>query len=363
MIDRIGDAASRLAANFALVLFASLNLLLVSSSMATAADDSQVDLDFKQRVYINGGLGVTRIEPESSTVALTVSDNTDSGAHLGIGFDLNRFLSVEAYVADLGTAEIEFLGAPAGSVDYLVFGASALGYLLNSRSGFVLGDDSAEGLFRREGLSLYGRLGIGHMRNDSSRVESNRDYPSHAAFGAGLEYGFQNGFALRTELMGMDTDARYLNVGLLKRFGRVPVLVPPVVELPAVPESVPELPETPVPKGPLMFKPVVAPFVYFEFDKSDLSPESMAKLDTFAEAMQDKGLKLQVDGHTDWIASEAYNVSLSIRRAEAVANYLVSKGIDAGRITTMGYGESRPVSNNNTAEGRQLNRRSEITMQ
>lgn len=360
MIHRIRVVMS----NVALALLASLSLLLVAISPATAAD-GQGELNFKQRVYINGGVGVTRIEPESSTDALTVSDNSDSGGHLGIGFDLNRFLSIEAYVADLGTADIEFLGTPAGTVDYMVFGASALAYLLNSRSGFVLGDDSAEGLFRREGLSLYGRLGIGHMRNDSSRVESNRDYPTHAAFGAGLEYGFRNGFALRTELMGMDTDARYLNVGLLKRFGRIPavippVAVPPVVGAPKVATPVPETPKPVAPKGPIMFKPVVAPFIYFEFDKSDLSSESLAKLKSFAEALKDKDFKLQVNGHTDWIASEAYNVSLSIRRAEAVANYLVSKGIDASRITTMGYGESQPVSNNNTAEGRRLNRRSEI---
>lgn len=352
MIRRMYSLSSSVA-----VVVASMSMLLMSVSTATAADE-QRGLNFKQRLYINGGLGITRIEPESSTDALTVSDNSDSGGHLGIGFDLNRFLSVEAYVADLGTAEIDFLGTPVGTVDYLVFGASALGYLFNSRSGFVLGDDSAEGAFRHEGLSLYGRLGIGHMRNDSSLVESNRDYPSHVTFGAGLEYGFTNGFALRTELMGMDTDARYLNVGLLKRFGSVPVVVPVPVDTPVV-----AAPVAPEPKAPAEPEPIVMPFVYFEFDKSDLSPEAIAKLDIFAQASKDNDLKVSVEGHTDWIASEAYNVSLSIRRAESVANYLVSRGINADRITMMGYGESRPASNNNTADGRQLNRRTEILIQ
>ena len=337
-------------------------VMLLAVAPPVMAQDGAGALNFSQRVYVNGGVGVTRIEPESSTDALTVSDNSDSGGHLGVGFDLNRFLSLEAYIADLGTADIDFLGTPAGTVDYLVYGASVLGYLVNSRSGFVLGDDSAVGLFRREGLSLYARLGVGHMRNDSSRVESNRDYPSHVAFGAGLEYGFNNGFAVRTELMGMDTDARYFNVGLLKRFGSVPVVVPtePVTPTP-VADPEPKAPDT-VKQEIVVFKPVVPPFVYFEFDKSDLSNEAREKLDTFAAAMDGKDLSVQVDGHTDWIASEAYNVSLSIRRAEAVANYLVSQGMDAASIMTMGYGETRPVSNNNTAEGRQLNRRSEISI-
>lgn len=339
-----------------------LCLLLAAAPPALAADD-QGKLDFKQRVYINGGVGVTRIEPESSTDALTVSDNSDAGGHLGIGFDLNRFLSIEAYAADLGTANIEFLGTPAGTVDYTVFGASALGYLFNSRSGFVLGDSDAEGLYRREGLSLYGRLGIGHLRNDSSNVQSNRDYTSHVAFGAGLEYGFRNGFAVRTELMALDTDARYLNVGLLKRFGHVPAVAPPFVEAPKAALPVLEAPEPVPPKAPIMFKPVVAPFIYFEVDVSDLTSESVVKLNSFVDALKDKDFNVQVNGYTDWIAAEDYNVSLSIRRAEAVANYLVSKGIESDRITIMGFGELQPASNNNTAEGRMLNRRSEIVLQ
>lgn len=344
----------------AAVVFLGVLLTGVSSAMA----DGHGHQNFTQRVYINGGVGITRIEPESSTDALTVSDNSDTGAHLGVGFDLTRFLSVEGYVADLGTADIDFLGTPAGTVDYLVFGASALGYLFNSRSGFVLGDSDTEGLFRREGLSLYGRLGIGHMRNESSRVESNRDYPSHAAVGLGLEYGFRNGFALRTELMGMDTDARYLNVGILKRFGDVAVAPPPALTPEAaLPAPLPVPPAVVAPQEPEVFRAIAAPFIYFEFDKSALTIEAREKLDVFAQAIMEKDLDIKVDGHTDWIAEEAYNVSLSIRRAEAVANYLIGQGMEESRITTMGYGESRPASTNDTAEGRRLNRRTEIIIQ
>ena len=71
---------------------------------------------------------------------------------------------------------------------------------------------------------------------------------------------------------------------------------------------------------------------------------------------------LQVEGNTDWIADEAYNMSLSVRRAENVANYLVSKGVERDRVSTVGYGETRPASDNDTAEGRALNRRAEIVI-
>ncbi len=330
-------------------------MLLLGSGIVIAEESQPGALDFTKRLYVTGGVGVTRIEPESSTDALTVSDNSDAGGHLGFGYDINRLLSVEGYIADLGTADIDFLGTPAGTVDYHVFGISALGYLLNSRSGFILGDSDADGLFRREGLSLYGRLGIGHLRNSASRVDFNRDYPTHAAFGVGLEYGFSNGFALRSELMGLDTDARYLNVGLLKRFGDVRQPAP----LPAVEDQTTAIVPT-VAEDPVVIKPVVPPYIYFEFDRSELSAEAQAKLDDFAQAMNENELGMSIDGHTDWIAPEQYNMSLSVRRAEAVSNYLVSKGLDAQRMTLMGYGETRPISSNNTANGRALNRRVEI---
>ncbi|NND92198.1 MAG: OmpA family protein [Granulosicoccus sp.] len=320
------------------------------------------DADFSKRVYVTGGLGLTRVEPESPSDALTISDNSDTGAHLGLGYDLNRMLSVEVYVADLGTAEVEFLGTAAGSVDYQVFGLSLLGYLVNSRSGFVLADSQPEGLFRREGLSVYARVGIGHMENDADRVDYFRDYPTHAAFGLGLEYGFRNGFALRTELMSLDTDAQYANVGILKRFGDVPAvpLIPPIQPALPVPAADKTAIEPAVPESPVSIEPIVSPVPHFEFDKSDLNEEDMRKLDIFAESMRDRESEIVIEGHTDWIASESYNMSLSIRRAEAVYNYLASKGMSPSRMTTMGYGETRPISNNNTSAGRALNRRVEI---
>ena len=315
--------------------------------------------DFANRFYIYGGIGVSRLEPESSSPALTISDNNDFGGHVGIGFDITRFLTLDAYAADLGSADAEFLGTSAGNVDYTVFGISALGYLFNSRSGFVLGDGDKTGLFRREGASLYGRVGYGHLDNDSDEVDFRRDNLNHAAFGVGLEYGFTNGFALRTEFMSFDTDARYWNVSVLKRFGSAGAL-PVVAAAPVVASALPE-PKQAV-EEPMDFKPLQIPFVYFEFDDAVLSPEATTKLDEFAGEVVDNELQLLIEGHTDWIAPEAYNMSLSVRRAEAVANYLESRGVSRDRLTTIGYGETRPISSNKSEESRALNRRSEIVV-
>ncbi|MCV5900774.1 OmpA family protein, partial [Escherichia coli] len=71
-------------------------------------------------------------------------------------------------------------------------------------------------------------------------------------------------------------------------------------------------------------------------------------------------IKVEIGGHTDSKGSDAYNLSLSDKRSKSVKDYLVSKGVAAGRMTTRGYGESMPVADNNTDEGRELNRRVEL---
>lgn len=104
--------------------------------------------------------------------------------------------------------------------------------------------------------------------------------------------------------------------------------------------------------------------VNFDYDKATLRPEAHAKLDEAAASLQAWGEgKVEVAGHTDSRGSEAYNMGLSLRRAEAVRTYLIDKGIPADRLVTKGYGESQPVADNATKEGRYQNRRVELQPQ
>ncbi len=116
----------------------------------------------------------------------------------------------------------------------------------------------------------------------------------------------------------------------------------------------------PAPK-PVAEKVTFAADVLFDFDKSVIKPEGKAKLDDLSDKI--RGINLEVViaiGHTDSIGTDEYNQKLSVRRAESVKAYLVSKGVEPNRIYTEGKGEKQPVATNKTAEGRAKNRRVEI---
>lgn len=100
---------------------------------------------------------------------------------------------------------------------------------------------------------------------------------------------------------------------------------------------------------------------FFDFDKAVLKADGKAKLDDLVGKV--KGINLEVViavGHTDSVGADAYNQKLSVKRAEAVKAYLVSKGIEKNRVYTEGKGESQPVADNKTGAGRAKNRRVEI---
>jgi OOP family OmpA-OmpF porin len=101
--------------------------------------------------------------------------------------------------------------------------------------------------------------------------------------------------------------------------------------------------------------------VLFDFDKTAIKPDGAKILDRLVQFLNENpARKVELEGHTDWIGTEKYNQGLSERRAASVMNYLTQKGIDAGRITTRGFGEAQPIADNKTREGRAKNRRVEV---
>lgn len=122
--------------------------------------------------------------------------------------------------------------------------------------------------------------------------------------------------------------------------------------------------------APAALAPAVAPAMTvlaganFDFDQSYIRPEDFGTLDKDVATLKEWGdVKVEIAGHTDSVGTDEYNMGLSLRRAESVRNYLVDKGVAADRLTVRGYGESQPVADNATDEGRFKNRRVELIPQ
>ena len=107
---------------------------------------------------------------------------------------------------------------------------------------------------------------------------------------------------------------------------------------PPAPAPAPRAQPAPAP----MAEKIVLRGVNFDFDKANIRPDAAVILDEAVRILGDSSSPVSIEGHTDWIGSDAYNQSLSERRAESVQAYLIEHGVDASRLSTSGYGESRP---------------------
>ncbi len=140
----------------------------------------------------------------------------------------------------------------------------------------------------------------------------------------------------------------------------------PAPMAPPAPAPAPARPPAPapapvVPPAPVSEKVTFAADAFFDFNKAVLKPEAQAKLADLVDKTQGVNLEVIIAvGHTDSVGSDAYNNKLSVARADAVKNFLVSKGVEKNRVYTEGKGEGSPVADNKTAEGRAKNRRVEV---
>jgi len=134
----------------------------------------------------------------------------------------------------------------------------------------------------------------------------------------------------------------------------------------AAPEPPPPPPPPPEPARVVVTKEKLelSEKVFFDTGKTTIAPASFGLLDEVAAVLRDhpEVAKVVVEGHTDNRGGAAQNRELSLGRAEAVRRYLVERGVEPGRVEAKGFGASRPVADNRTAEGREQNRRVEFTI-
>ena len=113
-----------------------------------------------------------------------------------------------------------------------------------------------------------------------------------------------------------------------------------------------------------MERTIILDDVLFDFDKSTVKPEAAAILDRLVGFMnENKNAKVSLLGYTDNVGTEAYNLKLSESRWMYSKYYLVKMGVDSGRVSGQGFGETKPIADNKTKEGRAKNRRVEIKVE
>ncbi len=239
------------------------------------------------------------------------------------------------------------------------------------------------------GFSTYGLVGLGYEAL-SNNYRYNNDRP-FVDYGLGIKYNFTDAFALVGEVRhGVKLGANprdftqnnlFYSLGFSYAFGeikqevkKVEEPVKKVVPVAVVEEkvvdgdddkdgvlnSVDECPNTPagVPVDEKGCAKTISLHVNFNFNKANILPQYNSQIDSVANFMNKYPVyKVMLEGYTDSIGSEKYNMKLSDKRSSAVAKVLKEKGVDASRISTVGYGEAKPVSTNMTKEGRAKNRR------
>ncbi len=175
--------------------------LAVTAPTALAADSSAQTNGFEKQWYLGAGLGRSHMDPDTDKTGFSLDEKHDTGYKVFAGYDFTERFSLEGYYSWLGKAEL----SPKGEVKYRDFGLSALYYVYKSQQPHI-------------GWGVFGRAGLGRMLN-AADIKIKRENETHIMLGAGVEYGFEDGLALRIDADFYDTDARLFAINLLKRFG------------------------------------------------------------------------------------------------------------------------------------------------
>jgi OmpA-OmpF porin, OOP family len=304
----------------------------------------------------------------SSTIA---DEDRDIGYKLFGGYQFNRNFALEGGYFDLGKFGFTANTVPAGTLNGNI-----------KVRGLNL--DLVGILPITEKFSAFGRAGLNYAQARDSfagtgSVNVSNPNPSKSAanykFGLGLQYAITESLAMRAEVeryrindaVGNKGHMDLISVGLVYRFGgRTPapasrVAAPEFVAAAPAPQPAAVTPPPPAPVAvpvPVSEKVTYSADTFFDFNKSVLKTGGKASLDDMASKLNGMDLEVIIAvGHTDSVGSNAYNQKLSVRRADAVKAYLISKGVESSRVFSEGKGERQPVASNKTDNGRARNRR------
>lgn len=292
--------------------------------------------------YAGIGLGVSKLKPRIVNLPETLDKTTDAVLPtLFLGYDLNAQWSLEGHYSDQGEATFD----SGAAIDYSHMGASVLYHVGQHLPGW----------------HAYAKLGVSQLdtslakgRDDGGVFNYEQLKSTQLHIGAGIEYMTRTLWGLRLEALSVDKDSKELTLSILKRFGRDAgktkaryVAVPPPKPKPAAPAALCNAPQG------------VLDGVYFVTASARLTEASKQVLNgVINELVPFPSVKIAVRAHTDSRGSDAYNLLLSESRAASVRVYLQQHGVI--NVESEGFGETKPIGDNNTEQGRASNRRVEV---
>lgn len=345
-----------------------LGLFLVAQLLTVSVARADRDHDRDRGVYIGVGTGIGYLNPDDSDTNIRVEEREDTAVQIYLGLDLTARLGAELQYTRLGEAELS--------------GNGILEYTEASVSGLLYGFNSQENLVKRKGLRGFGRLGLGRLYTEETNVvhEQSNDY--HLLLGAGAEYGFSNGLAVRGEYLSYDHDAKYIQLSMLYRFTRHPRKSQTPIETAAIPAAPVTMTSSDSDNDGIIDAEDLCPNTIISVDvdgvgcpkfegtidgvnfrtaSAELTPGAELILNRAAEELLNfPNTLIIIMAHTDSVGPAAYNQDLSERRANSVARYLAGRGIESIRLKPEAYGETRPIADNSTQVGRFKNRRVEF---
>ena len=348
----------------------------------------------QHKFELSAGLGASYVEPKPVNGSpYEVSDNTSWGYRLSGGYFLTSRVIAELYYANLGQAKIALAATPddeLGGIKYASTGIS-LGYRLFPEA---------------QPWNVFGKYGVNFLHNEatSSAIDFNNVYGSQVMFGFGGLYQYDQ-WLFRLDADTFSRDAKLLTVGLSYVIGQEKeepapadadrdgvedwqdycLATPRGMSVDAegcedsdqdgVTERYDQCPGTP--KGTVVDSQgcpaQVAADAQLEIDQLDLAAiqfnlDSAELTDSAKQELQNllsvllkfPNTHVKIEAHTDSQGDDAYNFSLSNQRAESVRIYLQESGVEASRLSSEGFGETRPIDTNETEAGRSNNRRVEF---
>ncbi len=340
---------NRLALAFSFVAVATSPLLM-------AQDDNKYDLSSnwygginigKTRENINDG-DIANSELNGTLTGFS-DDKRDEGFKIFAGYQFNDTWALEAGYFELGEFGFNATQVPTGS-------------LTNTTKTRGINIDVVGSVPIRDRWSAFARLGA-HYSESKDRFQSTgavvlsddyrRERDTYFKWGGGLQYDFTQRFSMRAEVERYQIDdvigrrgaINLLSVGAVYRFGSSR----PARDV-----------EEPVTRRDQLREEYCTTLdIKFAIDSADIQSEGIEQLITVGNFLKKyNDSSAMIEGHTDDVGSDEYNMDLSQRRAESAMNYLVQEqGVSGRRISAKGFGETRPVASNETEEGKRENRR------